>query len=840
MALYGAFFSGLSGMHGTSQAIASAADNITNSNTVGYKASSVSFKTMVTGSSSKNNYISGGVQIVNRKLVDYQGMIQSTGVVSDIAVSGKGMIVVNSRNDGTGDFLFTRAGSFRQDNLGNFVNAAGHTLMAWQLDNEGRIPGEPGNINTISNALLDSLTPVNLRSLSGAVAATTKVDFSMNLDAGERVLQGAGQTIRIPSTSTQNSAVNMSDILVPNANLPIGATLKINDAANTYTYTYGGLSYSNDVTLGIMGATNATQVFTTGLTNGDKFTISTSNLGTLTYTFTTSTPDVTSGYFNNLATLAQAISNTQGMTARVQNNRLWVSPIDANDNMTFANVGAATMVGSLGLFNVAASAPAILGDGVVTSEDITATPMFGQNTAAGVFVGPTAGVDTLTITTPSGGTSTFTFNSPPGAGQFESLSTLATAINATAGLNANILNGRLSISSDTYTDTITFGYTGTDFPTTLGLADATALPGNVQRFTTLQGLRTMINDTDTIAATTVSSSSANASLYIYNKNPLGIIMYDYGYPLPNATTNPLTEFGLVRNVDTLASNTDLAKGVATIAPTGPAYDPLGITADNMAGGDVVPQFSRNFEVYDPLGARHDFRISFVKVATNVWAAEIYALDPDDIVISSGRTDGMVAYGNITFNGDGSLRNVTSQLTAPITLTWTNGAIASTINLDLGTAGLPAGTVGATVIGLRDGLSQVHADYNVQFVEQNGVSAALLSTIDIDGSGYIIANYSNGLSQKLFQIPLGEFPNYDGLAAKDGNVYASNQEAGAFNLRKPNSGSVGTLQSNALEQANVELADELTKLVVAQRGYEANTQIIKTVNELLRELNRLFT
>lgn len=839
MALYGAFFSGLSGMNATSKAIAVASDNITNTNSVGYKASTANFITQVTETSSKNSYSSGGVSVVNRRTVDIQGMIQATGVVTDIAVSGKGLFVVNSRSDGSGDALFTRAGSFRQDALGNFINSGGKTLMAWPLDNEGRIPGEPGNLNTVSNALLDSLEPVNLRALSGAVAATSKVNFSINLDAGQNLLEGAGQTISILNTSTSNAGIGMRDIIAPNANIIPGSTIRVGNGVNNYTFQYGGLSFSNDISLGIMGAINPTQVFTTGIINGDRFTISNPTIGTLTFTFTTNAPDTTSGFFNNLATLADSINRTSGLVARVQNNRLYVSAEDANQALTFANVGAATIVGNIGFLNVADSASNLLNDGVAVSEDITATAMFGSSTAAGVFAGPANG-DTLTITTPSAGTVSFTFNNPAGVGQFNSLNTLATLINANANFNANVSNGRLSISSATPTDTLTFGFTGTNFPSTLGLADITTLPGTVKRFTTLEGLKTLVNNSAGIKARTETAGVTSARLKIFNEDPLGTITYDYGYPLPSAS-NILEEFSLVRNIAVpMTAAYDFAKGTPTIPPTGPAYDPTSANAGNMAGGLIVPHFSRNFEVYDPLGTRHDFRASFLKVNTNLWAMEVYALNPSEIVSSTGRSDGLVAFGNITFNGDGSLRDVAPVLTSPIPLTWTNGALSSTINLFLGTAGEPAGTLGATQIGLRDGLTQIRSDYNVQFVEQNGVSAALLSSVDIDGDGFVIANYRNGLSQRLFKIPLADFPNPNGLAALDGNVFAANQDAGAFNLREANTGGVGSIKSSALEQANVELSDELTKLVVSQRGYEADTQIIRTVNDLLRELNRLFS
>ena len=841
MGLYGAYYSGLSGMKAQSGAIAAASDNITNTNTVGYKKSDPKFLTLVSDTTtSSSSYSSGAVQLANRTMVDEQGMIQSTGIVSDIAVSGKGMLVVNDKDDGSGNFLFTRAGSFRQDAKGNFVNSAGMTLMAWPVDNEGRIPGQSGNLNTISNALLDSLDSVNLKSVSGAVSATSNVKIAANLDSAQEVLEGAGQTISIVNTSTENYGIGLDDLIVPNGNMEQGEMLKIYDGSTNYTYVYGGITSSNNVTGGIFGAINNTQLFTTGITNGDQFTISNAQIGTLTFTFTTNVPDTSSGYFNNLTTLADALDRASGITARIQGNRIFLSAEDANQGLTFANVGAATLVGPLGFTNIAASSGQLDNDGVASTFDITATAILGSSTTGGTFTA--TATDTFTITTPALGTITYTFVAgAPGAGQFNTLSNLATAINATSGLEANILNNVLTIKPTTPTDTMTFGFTGTNFPTAFGIADTAALPGTAQRFSTLSALSDMINNTTGIAAKATSSGVTSATLKIYNVNPLGTISYDYAFQLPSTTANMLSEFSLTRNVSsaTMTSNYDTAKGTPSTTPTGPSYDPLGANAGNMAGGTITPHFSRNFEVYDPLGNRHDFRISFVKLNVNQWGVEVYVLNPDDIISSTGRTDGMVASGNVVFNGDGSLKDVTPALLDEIDLSWSNGALDSAITLFLGTAGAPAGTAGATQIGLRDGLSQIRSDYNVQFVEQNGVSAALLSSINIDSLGFIIANYSNGLSQKLFKIPLADFPNVNGLTVMNGNVYSANQSAGAFNLREAATGGAGTIQSSALEQSNAELADELTRLVVAQRAYEADSQIISAVNELLKQLNRLF-
>lgn len=256
----------------------------------------------------------------------------------------------------------------------------------------------------------------------------------------------------------------------------------------------------------------------------------------------------------------------------------------------------------------------------------------------------------------------------------------------------------------------------------------------------------------------------------------------------------------------------------------------------MASGDIVAQFSRNVRIYDPLGSGHDIRFSFIKIAQNSWAVEVHAIPTSDV--STSLVNGQIATGTINFNGDGTLRSVSSSLSNPININWTNGAVSSTVSLDMGTAGQPFGTVGATTIGLSDGLSQFDSAYNVNFANQNGAPVGQLVSVGIDKDGIVSASYSNGQTQKLFQLPLASFPNEDGLNALSGNIFSQTRSSGEVNLRQAGTNGTGSIVSAALEASNVDLAEQLTDIIVAQRSYQANTKVIKTADDLLNELNQL--
>ena len=90
----------------------------------------------------------------------------------------------------------------------------------------------------------------------------------------------------------------------------------------------------------------------------------------------------------------------------------------------------------------------------------------------------------------------------------------------------------------------------------------------------------------------------------------------------------------------------------------------------------------------------------------------------------------------------------------------------------------------------------------------------------------------------YQLPISTFANPLALDPRTGNVYAQTDKSGAFNLRAAGSGGAGKIAGSALENANVDLADEFTKMIVTQRAYSANARVITTTDEMLDELIRL--
>ena len=130
------------------------------------------------------------------------------------------------------------------------------------------------------------------------------------------------------------------------------------------------------------------------------------------------------------------------------------------------------------------------------------------------------------------------------------------------------------------------------------------------------------------------------------------------------------------------------------------------------------------------------------------------------------------------------------------------------------------------------------DNNVAFVSQNGAEVGELNGVAIDADGFVIASFTNGEQQKLYKLPVSTFANPLALDPRSGNVFSQTDASGVFNLHDAGRGGAGRIAPSALENANVDLADEFTKMIVTQRAYSANARVITTTDEMLDELIRL--
>jgi len=180
MSIYGALLSGVSALAAQSQALGIISDNISNTNTVGYKTSRAGFSTLVVPSQGSSSYSPGGVLARPQALIDRQGLLQASSSPTDVAVSGNGFFVVNTNSEPTGTsgtYMFTRAGSFTSDLDGYLRNSAGLYLQGWPIDATGNIPTNRNDLTVLDT--------INLKTLTGTAEATTSLALQANLNSSQ-------------------------------------------------------------------------------------------------------------------------------------------------------------------------------------------------------------------------------------------------------------------------------------------------------------------------------------------------------------------------------------------------------------------------------------------------------------------------------------------------------------------------------------------------------------------------------------------------------------------------------------------------------------------------------
>lgn len=211
-------------------------------------------------------------------------------------------------------------------------------------------------------------------------------------------------------------------------------------------------------------------------------------------------------------------------------------------------------------------------------------------------------------------------------------------------------------------------------------------------------------------------------------------------------------------------------------------------------------------VYDQLGAQHDLTMRVIKTAANEWNWS---------VVGSGTT---TATGSGTLTFDGATGAMTSGNPGNITVTpAAGGAPAFPISLNLGS------------------ITQLAVETQVQASNQNGFPPGSLQSFSVGVDGVITGLYTNGLTRPVGQIAISIFPNSNGLERMGSNLWRDTDNSGIPVVGTPRSGGRGSINSGFLEQSNVDIGNEFTDLIVTQRGFQANTRVVTTVDEMLQDL-----
>jgi flagellar hook protein FlgE len=223
--------------------------------------------------------------------------------------------------------------------------------------------------------------------------------------------------------------------------------------------------------------------------------------------------------------------------------------------------------------------------------------------------------------------------------------------------------------------------------------------------------------------------------------------------------------------------------------------------------------------------------------------------PSDSISITGRlpnplptTPGQFGEVSVTFrdaNGEVAMRTLRFSATATpgeVEISEVNAGNVTVLGtLDAATMGFTSANTGTLPRLDFSGMTHQLGAFSASATEVGGREAGEFVRARIDQDGSVVAEYSNGTTQTQYQLALGEFANVDGLAPADGTVWRETGASGLAQLRRPGEGATGVLVGQSLEGSNVDVTDELVNLMSAQRNYQANTKVISTQNEMMRNL-----
>jgi flagellar hook protein FlgE len=216
-------------------------------------------------------------------------------------------------------------------------------------------------------------------------------------------------------------------------------------------------------------------------------------------------------------------------------------------------------------------------------------------------------------------------------------------------------------------------------------------------------------------------------------------------------------------------------------------------------------------IHDSLGNSSTVSTYFVKTAANSW--DVFAASEGTLL------NGGAPLGALNFLSTGGLDPSSSAIFS-VTKPVTTGANSVVFDMDF------------------TGTTQFGSNFGVNALAEDGYASGRLTGFDVGADGMIRGSYSSGKILNLGQVVLANFSNPQGLQIQGDNTWTESSASGAPLVGAPNTGGLGSLQSGAVEDSNVELTSELVNMITAQRVYQANAQTIKTYDQLLQTLVNL--
>lgn len=257
---------------------------------------------------------------------------------------------------------------------------------------------------------------------------------------------------------------------------------------------------------------------------------------------------------------------------------------------------------------------------------------------------------------------------------------------------------------------------------------------------------------------------------------------------------------------------------------------LNLPATDTQAGSPGDPHELTVEYFDNLGRSQSVTLEFLPTIPATGTSNEWSI----VMTDSAQAGAVVGEYTVTFDdtrtSGGTIASVTTVSGGaydPLTGTMVITAASGPIEFDIG------------AIGDNFGLSQLSDSFAPISVNKDGSPVGNMVSVDIDDNGYVKVLYDTGVTETLYQVPMVNVANPNGLDPLSNQTYRANPtSSGTYFLWDAGDGPTGTIESFAREESNVDIATELTTMIQTQRAYSSNAKVIQTVDEMLQETTNI--
>ena len=231
------------------------------------------------------------------------------------------------------------------------------------------------------------------------------------------------------------------------------------------------------------------------------------------------------------------------------------------------------------------------------------------------------------------------------------------------------------------------------------------------------------------------------------------------------------------------------------------------------------------EYFDNLGTSESIKITFEPTVPATGVSNEWTM----VLRDSASGDAVVGQYTLTFDDSrasggtlASVTTVTGGAYDPVTGTFVVSVDGGPIEIDIGN------------IGESDGITQLSDTFAPVSINKDGSPVGNMTGVEIDTNGRVHASFDTGITRIIYQVPLVDLPNPNGMMALDQQTYLPSPESGTYFLWDAGDGPTGDIVAYAREESSTDVAGELTAMIQTQRAYSSNAKVIQTVDEMLQE------